>query len=88
MKFPHTANRVRKIMARAGLYSPEVVEYRRLYHGAEQRSAGAWSWSAWDPEGRIELCGSQFPLSALEKCNRVSVLVEEGGTSLFPEGSR
>jgi hypothetical protein len=60
------------------------VDFRRLYPGHWQRSAGAWSWCAFDGNGR-ELMGSPHSMTELVKAARIEADVFDGSAfELYP----
>jgi hypothetical protein len=63
-----------------GLDIPDDVDYRRLYPGHWQRAAGAWSWCAFNANGR-EIMGSPHPISELVKADSIEVM--EHGVDAF-----
>ena len=51
---------------------PPGTEIRRTYAGRLQREAGAWSWFALSPAGKV-VCGSHYPVAELLRAAGIHV---------------
>lgn len=80
--------RLRKLLEPEGITLPEGTGLRRTHAGALQRNAGAWSWFAFHPEGLARYgerdIGSNYPMSVLLRCKRVTVSKTAYGVHLDP----
>jgi hypothetical protein len=73
MNFFKALERVKRLIKSFDIEIPEGSFFVRLYHGANQRSNGAWSWEVNGPNG-ITIVASQWSVGELERIVRTEIL--------------